>query len=145
MSYTPPPAKQRGRPPGAVGKLAREAVEKAKASGILPHEFLLSLARGEIQSTQVMDPESGEITLKYEIPDLPMRVDAAKAAAPYYAPKLSTVELISGVADADLDVLIAQLAAQTGLSVGTDGEGKTGEAEDPAPRRRAKLNPPAVP
>lgn len=66
-----------GRKVGAVQKVAREAREKAAASGMLPHEFLLAIMRDEV---------------KGEKPTFEQRLDAAKAAAPYYAPKLSAID-----------------------------------------------------
>ncbi|WP_199235164.1 hypothetical protein [Azospirillum sp. TSA6c] len=65
-----------GRKVGAVQKVAREAREKAAASGMLPHEFLLAIMRDEVAG---------------ETPTFEQRLDAAKAAAPYYAPKLAAV------------------------------------------------------
>ena len=67
-----------GRPKGAVSKLATEAVAKAKATGDLPHEFLLKIVRGE--------PIDGTA------PSIEQRIHAAIAAAPYFAPKLAAVE-----------------------------------------------------
>jgi hypothetical protein len=57
-----------GRPPGARDKLALDAAEAAEAEGIMPREFLLGLVR---DVTQPLD----------------IRMEAAKAAAPYYHPK----------------------------------------------------------
>ena len=67
-----------GRPKGAVSKLAAAAVEKAKATGDLPHEFLLRVVRGE--SIDGMSPS------------IEQRIHAAIAAAPYFAPKLAAIE-----------------------------------------------------
>jgi len=67
-----------GRPKGSVSKLATEAVAKAKATGDLPHEFLLKIVRGE--------PIDGTS------PPIEQRIHAAIAVAPYFAPKLATVE-----------------------------------------------------
>ncbi|WP_376960120.1 hypothetical protein ABNQ39_20630 [Azospirillum sp. A26] len=65
-----------GRKVGAVQKVAREAREKAAAAGMLPHEFLLAVMRNDLPGEQ---------------PTFDQRLDAAKAAAPYYAPKLAAV------------------------------------------------------
>lgn len=67
-----------GRKPGAVNKMTTHAREAAKATGELPHEFLLRVARGEV--IDGMPPEFKD------------RMAAAVAAAPYYAPKLSSVD-----------------------------------------------------
>jgi hypothetical protein len=120
-----------GRPPGSLNKMARDAREQAALTGDLPHEFLLRVARGEVILRRVVD-EEGVITTKQEIYDFERRVDAAKAAAPYYAPKISTVEVISGVSDADLDAIIARAAAEAGISIGPSGEGAKAADQEPA-------------
>ncbi len=128
LTNAPPPEKNKGgRPKGSLSKIAAEAREKAQATGLLPHEILLSVARGEAQFKEVVDPKTGEITRVREHYDLPIRLDAAKAAAPYYAPKISTVEVITGVPDAELDLIIAQLAREAGISAGASGEESEGE------------------
>ena len=58
--------------------MSKVAIERAKATGELPHEFLLRVVRGEeIDGT---------------IPTFEQRVDAAAVAAPYFAPKLASIE-----------------------------------------------------
>lgn len=64
-----------GRKPGSVNKMSHDAREKAALTGELPHEFLLRVGRGE--------------TIGEHVPTFQERVDAAKAAAPYFAPKLA--------------------------------------------------------
>lgn len=139
------PKNKGGRPPGAMSKLAKEARERAQETGELPHEILLSIARGNPQPVRSVayDEDSGEITVKitgYEIPDLEQRKDAAKAGAPYFAPKISTVEVISGVSDDELDNIIALAAAEAGVSLGSVGEGQESEAtQATAVRPRVRL------
>ena len=129
-----------GRKPGSTNRISNEAREQAKLTGALPHEILLSMARGEPQLIREIDPETGRVTEHYESVSLEKKLDSAKAAAPYYAPKISTVEVISGVGDHDLDQLIAQLAAEAGAHLGTSGESQ--EREDTEkPRSRVKLQP----
>jgi hypothetical protein len=67
-----------GRPKGAVNRLSAKAVEAAQRSGELPHEFLLRIARGE--------------EIDGHRPTFQERMAAAQASAPYYAPKLASVE-----------------------------------------------------
>jgi hypothetical protein len=67
-----------GRPKGAVSKLSATAVAHAKATGELPHEFLLRVVRGECIDDQY--------------PTLGQRIAAAVSAAPYFAPKLAAIE-----------------------------------------------------
>ena len=63
-------------------------MDEAKKSGLLPHEWLLQVARGEPVLHHVINAKGKyEETLVY--PPMDMRIDAAKAAAPYYAPKLA--------------------------------------------------------
>ncbi len=64
---------QAGRPKGATNKLISEAIEKAKETGLLPHEYLLTIVQDESEERAV-------------------RIQAAVAAAPYYAPKLASIE-----------------------------------------------------
>ena len=68
-----------GRPPGSATRRTREIANKAAASGLLPHEFLLAVARGE--------------AIEGVTPTFADRLDAAKAAAPYFAPRLAAVDL----------------------------------------------------
>ena len=68
-----------GRKPGGVNRLTAESVARAKETGELPLDFLLRVMRGE--------------SIGKEAPSLAQRIDAAKAAAPYTAPRLSAIEL----------------------------------------------------
>lgn len=122
-----------GRPVGSMNRLAKAARERAQESGALPHELLLQWSRGEPMSRKVPpeDDEDRNDLSKWTVEYLPVDGDTMKssatAAAPYFAPKISTVEVISGVSDADLDSFIERAASEAGLSVGTRGEGQ----EDP--------------
>ena len=68
-----------GRKQGGVNRLSQVAIEAATKTGELPHEFLLRVARGE--------------AVDGETPTFDKRVDAAKAAAPYFAPRLATATI----------------------------------------------------
>lgn len=145
-----------GRPRGATTRLQAKAIEQAARSGLLPHEILLDMARGNPQKLRKVREEPNP-----DDPDFPVVVveeewvtvsvddqrDAAKAAAPYYAPKLSTVETVQGINDDDLDQLIKQLADQAGVALATGGAsqaeqeadggaGPAGDAASTPPRRR---------
>lgn len=76
-----------GARPGAATRRTREIADKAAESGMLPHEFLLAVVRGEAV---------GGVT-----PTFDQRLDAAKAAAPFFAPKLAAIDVQS---DGDLRV-----------------------------------------
>lgn len=62
-----------GRPKGARDRLDRKAAEAAALEGEMPREFLLRIAR---DPTQPLD----------------LRMEAAKAVAPYYHAKLASIE-----------------------------------------------------
>lgn len=130
-----------GRKPNSTNRMSMAAREAAARTGLLPHEILLSIARGEPQTLKVPN-DKGEVKERLVGVSLEDVKDAAKAAAPYFAPKMSAVELISGVADDDLDELIKSAAAEAGFGLTTGGEGEEGEDEEaedrPAGRRRSR-------
>ena len=135
-----------GRPLGSMSRLAKEAREKAQATGLLPHEFLLAVARGERITRWVPHPDprqaaAGVVIEEVEKYGFEERIDAAKAAAPYYAPKISTVEVIAGVNSDDLDELIARAAAEAGISlaVGREGEEESAEGSRAAKAGRRRI------
>lgn len=92
------PGRGGGRKPGSVNKLAKQSIIAAKATGILPHEWLLNIVRGEpveqrrwkIERDENGREVSRELVTETIYPDFPVRMDAAKAASPYYAPRLAT-------------------------------------------------------
>lgn len=89
--------------PKRVSKVNRLAIEQAHRTGMLPHEFLLKISRGgRIDGVK---------------PDLNLRISCAKAAAPYYAPKLSAVELIKDLNDEELDAIIKGSAKEAGYKL----------------------------
>ena len=120
--------KKPGRQRGVMQKVSRLAREEAKAMGLLPHEWLLKVMRGEpIEQRYYLDilDKKGnrlgrELIIEEIYPDLPMRHDAAKAAAPYYAPKLAShsVDMAGSLAlqkmsDEEIDSAIADLVKFT--------------------------------
>lgn len=141
------PKAGRGRPVGSTNRLIKEARERARETGELPHEFLLRISQGQVITRKVMDPITKAVKEVVEEYDFDARRDAAKAAAPYFAPKISTVEVIRGVQDDDLDALIAELAAQAGVVIGAGGEepeaegtaGEDGDGRRP-PRKRIRID-----
>jgi len=61
----------------------------AKKLARMPHEFLVAIMEGEEQfNDRVFSPVAKKFLLVRRYPTLAERIDAAKAAAPYYAPKL---------------------------------------------------------
>ena len=96
---TAPTMKPKGRPKGSLNRASREMRERAAASGLLPHEFLLAVTRGELIDG-------------YQ-PTFAERLDAAKASASFFAPKLSSIEASVGLggdveqmSDEELEALI---------------------------------------
>lgn len=77
-NMTKPTGRAPGRPKGALNCVSRKTRDKAAASGMLPHEFLLTVVRGEVVDGYT--------------PTFAERLEAAKAAAPFFAPKLSSIE-----------------------------------------------------
>jgi hypothetical protein len=118
------PGNKGGRPPGSLNRLSQAAREAAARTGLLPHEILLSMARGEpVRIVKVLP--TGDHVETYQEIDVDTAKDAAKAAAPYYAPKMSTVELLSGVSDGDLNELIKSAAAEAGVDLAIGGGSET--------------------
>jgi hypothetical protein len=88
-----------GKPKGTPSKVSQQARAEAAAMGLLPHEWLLKVARGEMilhkrwkikYHAKTGEELSREIVEEQYYPEFQTRVDAAKAAAPYYAPRLAT-------------------------------------------------------
>jgi len=115
---------------GRQGLLGKKIRERAALTGMLPHEILLTLARGEPIQQRILNPETGEVRLLPHYPDIKTMVEAAKAASPYYAPKLAATQILPGVSDADLDELITSLAAEAGVTVGPGRESEEGEDQE---------------
>jgi len=88
-----------GRKLGSVNAMSQRAREEAAATGELPHQVLLRVSRGE--------------SIDGHKPSFAERMDAAKAAAPYYAPKLAatTVEAFSRPTIAAEDLTDDELSA----------------------------------
>ncbi len=98
-----------GRRKGSKSKTLDEKVrEAAKATGKLPHEILLDAARGECFKVRRLvityhrsGPKRGyeksrEWVLEDHYPSYSERIEAAKAAAPYYAPRLAAQTIDTG-------------------------------------------------
>jgi hypothetical protein len=116
-----------GRPKGALSKVTAKAKQAAMETGLLPHEWLLMVSRGEgikhkrwvIKYDAKGNEKSRDLVEEEVYPDLPMRQDSAKAAAPYYAPRLAaqTVDMnatmgVHKLSDEEIDAKLALLAKQ---------------------------------
>jgi hypothetical protein len=97
------PRKGAGRKPGSATAKTREIADKAAADGITPLEFMLQIMRTEDEPAE----EGEEIDYRLRQMRLEMRFEAAKAAAPYIHPRLSSVEMNATVAthEASIDDL----------------------------------------
>ena len=90
-----------GRTKGRAQTVSHQARIAAAEAGLLPHEWLLMVARGDPiphkQWKVVYCKKGNEVSrelVEVEVyADFATRVDAAKAAAPYYAPRLATQQL----------------------------------------------------
>ena len=103
-----------GRPKGRTNSVTAEARKAAAETGLLPHEWLLKVSRGEpIEQKRwkiIYDKqgnEKGRELITEEVyADFPTRIDAAKAASPYYAPRLAVQNVsITGNQDAVAETL----------------------------------------
>ena len=92
------PRKGAGRPVGSTNRVTVAAREAARETGLLPHEWLLKVSRGEpIEQKRwnIIRDDAGqeisrELVTEIVYADFGTRMDAAKAAAPFYAPRLAT-------------------------------------------------------
>ena len=81
-----------GRPRGSVSGVSKAARERAAATGELPHEFLLRIARG-VDDFDDYVTVRGRQVLRKRKPSFAERIDAAKSAAPYYQPRLAQADM----------------------------------------------------
>ena len=77
-----------GRKPGVPNRKTQALQEQIAAQGLTPLDYLMSLVRNDGA-------------------DLAVRLDAAKAAAPYVHPRLAAIEHSGGVAISHEDALAA--------------------------------------
>lgn len=97
-----------GRPKGALSKVTAKAKQAAMETGLLPHEWLLKVSRGEgivhkrwvIKYDDKGNEKSRELIVEEIYADFPTRLDASKAAAPFYSAKLAT-QTISVTSNSD--------------------------------------------
>jgi len=103
-----------GRPKGALSKVTAKAKQAAMETGLLPHEWLLMVSRGEgikhkrwvIKYDAKGNEKSRDLVEEEVYVDFPTRIDAAKAAAPFYAPRLAVQTVsVSGNSDAVSETL----------------------------------------
>lgn len=124
-----------GRPKGSVQKITAKAREAAAETGLLPHEWLLKVSRGEpieqkrwrVVLDKLGNEKSRELVTEEYYADFSTRVDAAKAAAPFYAPKLATQTVVMSpvtlgvhnLSDDELNNKLALLMEEVAVSATT--------------------------
>lgn len=103
-----------GRPKGAISKVTAKAKQAAMETGLLPHEWLLLVSRGEgikhkrwvVKYDDKGNEKSRDLVEEEVYADFPTRIDAAKAASPFYAPKLAVQTVsVSGNSNAVAETL----------------------------------------
>ena len=80
-----------GRKPGTINRFSKDLLEKASQSGLLPVDYLLGVMRDESLDTR-------------------LRIDAAKAAAPYVHQKLSAISVDVTTSDVTHEEWLKSLA-----------------------------------
>lgn len=80
--------KKGGRPPGSKNAMSQKMIAAAKASGDLPHEFLLRV----MQTGRMPDWDKKGNPIMLHV-GMQARLEAAARAAPFYAPKLATLRV----------------------------------------------------
>lgn len=73
----------------SMAKFSADEIIAARKKGMLPHEWLLAVMRGEHVSHHAYNADTGEIVEIVVLPTFQDRIDAAKTVAPYFAPRLS--------------------------------------------------------
>jgi len=104
-----------GRKPGSANVRTREIADRAAAEGLTPLEYLVELMRKPY-------PENAtpEVMAAYDS----MRMDAAKAAAPYMHPRLGNVD-----APVSIGALSGNLAEQARTVLDGLGDGRLTPSE----------------
>lgn len=109
-----------GRPKGSLSSVTAKSKQAAMETGLLPHEWLLKVSRGEgiihkrwkieyHKTGPKVGTEKSRTLVEEEIyADFTTRLDAAKAASGFYAPKLA-VKVVNP--EGDVVSVAAQLAA----------------------------------
>jgi hypothetical protein len=83
--------------PGRSTSGARLRLRLPRPRGSCPHEILLQIARGQPVTVYHGEVVDGKLKLTEQliVPDFDAILDAAKAAAPFYAPKLQAIAAVA--------------------------------------------------
>ena len=109
---------------------------RSSAGDELPHEFLLKVSQGH----PVMVIATGEKKAHYAVPTLEQRIKAANMAAPYFAPRLSAVQVLQGMNNEQLDQLTKEYATLSGFTITARREGTEGEGRNTASKNEASFS-----
>lgn len=117
-----------GRKPGTQNRMSSQVYQRALAISAqtgqpLPHEFMWYVMLGNPIFTAAVGKD-GQVLAKggkWEIPTIEQRLDMAKAAAPYYAPRLSAIEVTKNASDSELEAVIAEFAKEAGIDLFAGG------------------------
>ncbi len=102
----------------------------------LPHEFLLRVAQGHPIVVKI----PGKQQIRYEVPTIEQRIKAANMAAPYFAPRLSAVQVLQGMNNEQLDQLTKEYATLSGFTITASRESTEGEAGNTASKNEASFS-----
>lgn len=89
-----------GRKAGVRNKRTEKTIREVEASGLTPLQFML-----EVMRSDAPDTEDAMLILQHRA----LRMDAAKAAAPYVHPKLTAIEHSGGVAVQSLAQVLSEM------------------------------------
>lgn len=98
-------------------------MQRALEAGLTPLEIMLNAARhiyNDAMNATVFVKGKKKPYVDREL--LMNAAEIASKAAPYVHPRLSAVELIKSLNDADLDAVIAAASAQAGITVNMNGD-----------------------
>jgi hypothetical protein len=98
-----------GRKPGTANTRTREIADRASAKGTTPLEYLLELLRKPYP-----EDADGAVLATYDA----MRLEAAKAAAPYMHPRLANVDSTISIGPLSGDLAAQGRAVLAALSSG---------------------------
>lgn len=139
------PRKGAGRPKGSITRVSVAARAAEAQKGLLPHEWLAKVGRGEpIEQSRweiERDEETGKeisrkVVTEMIYPPFEIRQDCWKAAAPFLAPKLAvqTIDLnakhsFEKATDAELDAKLASLGVLSAVTATTAEKAQAGDGE----------------
>lgn len=80
-----------------VSSPSQKAFALAVEQDIAPHVWLKSVMLGAGIEQKYIDGETGEVQSETVYPQIELRMDAAKASAPYFAPRLTSQKIEASI------------------------------------------------